>query len=79
MTHRVTQKECLNTQAKLLTLILNILKEAQNGISLKEAYMKQYATDSDEIDLISNRIRIRKYLQELNHYSSIIPESSSPN
>ena len=77
MTHRVTQKECLDTQAKLLNLILKILKETKNGVSLKEAYMKQYEGDFDKIDLVCNRIRIRKYLQELNHYSTI--ESSSPN
>ena len=40
VTHRVTQKECLSTQIKLLTQLLNIVKDMKDGANIKDAYLK---------------------------------------
>ena len=71
VTHRVTQKECLRSQEKLLTQLLSIVEDLQSGTTLKQAYLKQQPQDQTDIELIATRIRLRKYLRELNHYTQV--------
>ena len=40
VTHRITQKECLTSQAKLLEQLLSIVEDAKESKSIKQAYLK---------------------------------------
>ena len=71
VTHRVTQKECLSSQEKLLTQLLSIVEDLQSGTTLKQAYLKRQPQDQTDNELIATRIRLRKYLRELNHYTQV--------
>ena len=51
----------------MLTVLQQILAQFEPGKSLKDAYMAEIENESPE-DMMSNRIKLRKYLQELNHF-----------
>ena len=69
--HRSNQKEILHSQLFLLNVIESILKKIKQGVPLRVAYL----VGGDEIedsrakkDFVMARVRLRKYLQELEYY-----------
>lgn len=79
--HRINQKEILDDQVKLLGILLRILARIKEGApSFKEAYCTRvtYEPSSPSVetencdDVAFNRVKLRKYLQELSYYQETL-------
>jgi hypothetical protein len=75
--HRINQKEILHDQIRLLAILLRIVARIKEGATIREAYtirVQDTATlngeelEVSEEDVLLNRLKLRRYLQELSHY-----------
>ena len=74
--HRINQKEILNDQIRILTILMRVLARIKEGIPFKEAYCKivdEYEDDSNgdegkRREALFNRLSLRKYLKEYMYY-----------
>ena len=69
VTHRVAQKEVLMSQYRILTILKFIVQRIKAYQSLKDAYLAQHESEDTLEEMLQNRIMLRKYFQELNHFS----------
>lgn len=58
------------TQWELIKVLQSILENFKPGISLKDAYITMHTSEKETEQMLQNRLRLRKYLRELNSYSS---------
>ena len=72
LVHRINQKEILAGQINLLGLLLRILARVKECATLKEAYSMRVNELESEQEVVMNRIRVRKYLRELQYYHSTL-------
>ena len=79
--HRINQKEILQDQIRLLAILLRILARVKEGATLKEAYTLKVSDtttlngeelETTEQDVLINRLKLRRYLQEYSHYQATI-------
>ena len=71
--HRINQKEILNDQVRILAILVRILARMKEGAPFKEAYCLRVVDSSTGMteqldDVMPNRVKLRKYLQELSFY-----------
>lgn len=66
--HRINQKEILSDQVKLLGILMRILARIKEGYKLKDAYCMRVTDVEEEDEVLMNRVRLRKYLREFQHY-----------
>jgi hypothetical protein len=76
----VNQKEILQDQIKLLAILLRVLARVKEGAALKDAYCLRvsdtHTLDGDELEtedeVLLNRLKLRRYLQELSYYQTTL-------
>lgn len=71
--HRLNQKEILVDQIKLLLVLIRILARVKEGATIREAYSRRvddYESKDSEEEVMFTRIRLRKYLRELDYYQN---------
>lgn len=66
-THKFAQREILDSNITLLQILIRLLARFKGGSiqEIKQSYMSLVEDFEQEQDLVSNRLRLRKYLREL--------------
>ncbi|CDW88807.1 set domain protein [Stylonychia lemnae] len=74
--HRINQKEIIDNQIKLLTILNRIVNRVNQGMDLKTAYCLKVedAGERTDADIVRNRVKLRKYLREFSHNQSVLKQ-----